>query len=125
MDTTTLERCPASARSDNSDGLMSDPSIAIAEAFKHFSQATVSAVRRNTLLTILLFTHFSSALTNKERARLNQTHYDLRVLHRERDDALTDFNASKDQARVWVAEVDKCKSEAGPGAGTHGRRRER
>ena len=104
---------------------MSNPSIAIAEAFKQFSQATVSAVRRNTFLTLLLFTHFSSALTNKERPRLNQTHYDLRVLYRERDDALTDFNASKDQARVWVAEVDKCKSEAGPGAGTHVRRRER
>ena len=59
----------ASAISDNTDGPMSDPSIAIAEAFKHFSQATVSAVRRNTLLTILLFTHSSSTLTNKERVQ--------------------------------------------------------
>ena len=69
------------------------------------------------------------------RARLNQTHDDLRALRRERDDALRDLNASKDQTRVWVAEVDKCKSEARPlslhlpsfrtYAGSHDRRRER
>ena len=63
---TTLERWPRqSARSNNSDGPMSDPSIVIAESFKQFSQATVSAVHWNTILIILLFTHFRSALTNK------------------------------------------------------------
>ena len=36
------------------------------------------------------------------RARVNQTDDDLRALRRERDDALTDPNARKDQTRVWV-----------------------
>ncbi|KAI0252343.1 hypothetical protein BJV78DRAFT_1201980, partial [Lactifluus subvellereus] len=34
----------------------------------------------------------------------------LRALRHERDDALRDLNASKDQTRVWVAEVDKWKA---------------
>ena len=51
---------------NNSDGLMSNPSIAIAESV---FQAAVAAVRRNTSLTILLFTYLSSALTNKERVQ--------------------------------------------------------
>ncbi|KAI0252397.1 hypothetical protein BJV78DRAFT_352943 [Lactifluus subvellereus] len=75
---------------------MSDPSIAIAEAFKQFSQATVSALR---------------AYEQGTRARLNQADDDLRALRRERDDAFRDLNANKDQTRVWVAEVDKWKSE--------------
>jgi hypothetical protein len=48
------------------------------------------------------------------RARLIQADDDLRALRRERDDALRDLNASKDQTRIWVAEVDKWKSEARP-----------
>jgi hypothetical protein len=48
------------------------------------------------------------------RARLVQADDDLRALRRERDDALRDLNASKDQARIWVAEVDKWRSEARP-----------
>ena len=48
---------------------MSDPSIAIAEAFKQLSQATVSAVGLDTVLADPSFTHFSFALTNKGRAR--------------------------------------------------------
>ncbi|KAH9049973.1 hypothetical protein EDB84DRAFT_1555914 [Lactarius hengduanensis] len=76
---------------------MSDPSVAVAEAFKQFSQATVSALR---------------AYEQGTRARLSQAEDDLRALRRERDDALRDFNASREQARVWVAEVDKWKSEA-------------
>ncbi|KAI0252173.1 hypothetical protein BJV78DRAFT_1361097, partial [Lactifluus subvellereus] len=46
------------------------------------------------------------------RARVNQTDDGLRALRRGRDDALRDLNGSKDQTRVWVAEVDKWKSEA-------------
>lgn len=76
---------------------MSDPSVAVAEAFKQFSQATVSALR---------------AYEQGTRARLSQAEDDLRALRRERDDALRDFNASREQAQVWVAEVDKWKSEA-------------
>ncbi len=45
------------------------------------------------------------------RARLSQTEDDLRALRRERDDALRDLNANREQAQVWVAEVDKWKSE--------------
>jgi hypothetical protein len=95
---------------------MSDPSIAIAEAFKQFSQATVSAVRRNsTFLTRSLVHSFQlRAYEQGTRARLHQVDDDLRALRRERDDALRDLNASKDQTRVWVAEVDKWKSEARP-----------
>jgi hypothetical protein len=37
-----------------------------------------------------------------------------RALRRERDNALRGLNASKDKTRVWVAEVDKWKSEARP-----------
>ena len=51
---------------NSSDGLMSNPSIAMAESV---FQVAVSAVRRNTFLTILLFTYLSSALTNKERVQ--------------------------------------------------------
>ena len=47
---------------------MSELSIAITEAFKH-SQAAVFAVRLKNFLTILLFTHFSLAFTNKERVQ--------------------------------------------------------
>ena len=43
--------------------------MSIAEAFKHFSQVIVSAVRRDAFLTIILFTHFSPALTNKGRVQ--------------------------------------------------------
>ncbi|KAI0304471.1 hypothetical protein B0F90DRAFT_1815794 [Multifurca ochricompacta] len=75
---------------------MSEPSIAIAEAFKQFSQATVSAFR---------------AYEQGTRARLNQVEDDLHALRRERDDALTDLNANKEQTRVWLAEVDKWKAE--------------
>ncbi|KAI9465551.1 hypothetical protein BJY52DRAFT_1383145 [Lactarius psammicola] len=94
---------------------MSDPSVAVAEAFKQFSQATVSAVGRD--ITFLsdpsLFTHFSFALTNKGRVRGSvKAEDDLRALRRERDDALRDLNASKEQTQVWVTEVDKWKSEA-------------
>ncbi|KAH8989675.1 hypothetical protein EDB86DRAFT_2942588 [Lactarius hatsudake] len=64
---------------------MSDPSVAVAEAFKQFSQATVSALR---------------AYEQGTRARLSQAEDDLH------------FNASREQAQVWVAEVDKWKSEA-------------
>jgi hypothetical protein len=32
---------------------------------------------------------------------------DMRALRRERDDALRDLNASKDQTRIWVAKVNK------------------
>ena len=45
------------------------------------------------------------------RARLSQVEDDLRSLRRERDDALRDLNASREQTQVWVAEVDKWKSE--------------
>ncbi len=45
------------------------------------------------------------------RARLSQAEDDLRALRRERDDALRDLNASREQTQVWVAEVDKWKSE--------------
>ena len=104
----------ASARSDNSDGPMSDPSIAIAEAFKHFSQATVSAVWRNTFHNSPVHSFQLHAYEQGTRARLNQTHDDIRALQREGDDALRDLNASKGQIRVWVEEADKCKSEARP-----------
>ncbi|KAN0139816.1 hypothetical protein V8E53_002478 [Lactarius tabidus] len=73
---------------------MSDPSVLVAEAFKQFSQATVSALR---------------AYEQGTRARLSQVEDDLRVLRRERDDALVDL---KEQTQVWVSEVDKWKSEA-------------
>ncbi|KAI9443161.1 hypothetical protein H4582DRAFT_1922820 [Lactarius indigo] len=76
---------------------MSDPSVAVAEAFKQFSQATVSALR---------------VYEQGTRARLSQAEDDLRALRRERDDALRDLNASREQTQVWVAEVDKWKSEA-------------
>ncbi|KAI0252356.1 hypothetical protein BJV78DRAFT_348970 [Lactifluus subvellereus] len=72
-------------------------SIVIMEAFNQFSQASVSALR---------------AYEQGTRARLNQADDDLRSLRGERDDALRDLNASKDQTRVWVAELDKWKSEA-------------
>ncbi|KAI0252326.1 hypothetical protein BJV78DRAFT_1281686 [Lactifluus subvellereus] len=78
---------------------MSDPSIAMAEAFKQLSRATVSALR---------------TYEQGTRARLNQIEDDLRVLRRERGDALRDLNASKGQTRVWVAEADKWKPEARP-----------
>ena len=42
------------------------------------------------------------------RARLSQVEDDLRVLRRERDDALRDLT---EQTQVWVAEVEKWKSE--------------
>jgi hypothetical protein len=98
---------------------MSDLSIAITDAFNQFSQATVSAVRHNYSILLTSFLAHSShsqlgAYQQGTRARLIQADDDLRALRRERDDALRDLNASKDQTRSWVAEVDKWKSEARP-----------
>lgn len=88
---------------------MSDPSVLVAEAFKQFSQATVSAVGLATFLSDPSFTHSQlRAYEQGTRARLSQVEDDLRVLRRERDDALRDL---KEQTQVWVAEVDKWKSE--------------
>ncbi|KAI0248261.1 hypothetical protein BJV78DRAFT_1238365 [Lactifluus subvellereus] len=101
LDSTTLETLAAALTRSNSERLMPDPSIAIAEAFNQFSQATVSAVCRNT-----------PRLRTRNVCKIKSTEDDLRSLQRERDDALGDLNASKDQTRVWVAEVDKWKSEA-------------
>ncbi|KAI0251966.1 hypothetical protein BJV78DRAFT_1205941, partial [Lactifluus subvellereus] len=80
-----------------------DPSIAVVEAFNQFSQATVSAVRRN---TPRLRTRNECKITQA----VNQTHDDLPVFRRDRDDAGS--NANKDQTRVWAADVDKWKSKA-------------
>ena len=63
--TTTLKTTTTTKRYN----YMSDPSVAVAEAFKQFSQATVSAVGRDTFLSDPSFTHFSFALTNKGRVR--------------------------------------------------------
>lgn len=76
---------------------MSDPSITVAEAFKQFSQVTVSALR---------------AYEHGTRARLTQTEDDLRVLRHERDDSIRDLNACREQSRVWLAEVNRWKAEA-------------
>lgn len=91
--TRTLTTLPSTTTHDDPH-FMSDPSVLVAEAFKQFSQATVSALR---------------AYEQGTRARLGQVEDDLRVLRRERDDALRDL---KEQTQVWVAEVDKWKSEA-------------
>ncbi|KAF8501045.1 hypothetical protein F5888DRAFT_1632839 [Russula emetica] len=78
---------------------MSDPSIIVAEAFKQFSQVTVSALR---------------AYEHGTRARLTQAEDDLRVLRHERDDSLRDLNACKEQSRAWLTEVNRWKAEARP-----------
>jgi hypothetical protein len=76
---------------------MSDPSVTVAEAFKQFSQVTVSALR---------------AYEHGTRARLTQAEDDLRVLRHERDDSFRDLNACKEQSRAWIAEVNRWKAEA-------------
>jgi hypothetical protein len=48
------------------------------------------------------------------RGRLNQAEDDLRTLRHERDEALRDFNACKEQTRAWATEVDRWKAEARP-----------
>jgi hypothetical protein len=97
---------------------MSDPSIAVSEAFKQFSQVTVSAVGPGSILPA-----FSSscklqlrAYEHGTRARLTQAEDDLRVLRHERDDSFRDLNACKEQSRAWIAEVDRWKAEARPSA---------
>lgn len=106
---------------------MSDLSVTVAEAFKQFSQVTVSAVRsgipylRAPYLRVIHCHHrhcsFHSQLRAYEhgtRARLNQAEDDLRVLRHERDDSLRDLNACKEQTRAWVADVNRWKAEARP-----------
>ena len=48
------------------------------------------------------------------RARLIEAEDELRALRHERDDALRDLNACKDQTRTWVSEADRWKAEARP-----------
>jgi hypothetical protein len=104
---------------------MSDPSITVAEAFKQFSQVTVSAVGPGYHLPPFSssfiqpppppppFTIFQlRAYEHGTRARLTQTEDDLRVLRHERDDSIRDLNACREQSRVWVAEVNRWKAEA-------------
>lgn len=99
---------------------MSDPSIAIAEAFKQFSQVTVSAVGgsgfpsilRCSLTFGLLVCSQLRAYEHGTRARLTQAEDDLRVLRRERDDSIRDLNACKEQSRAWLVDVNRCKAEA-------------
>lgn len=93
---------------------MSDPSVTIADAFKQFSQATVSAVSRPgfTPPRSVVQSLQLRAYEQGTRVRLHQAEDDLRALRHERDDALRDFNACKEETRAWVAEVDRWKAEA-------------
>jgi hypothetical protein len=101
---------------------MSDPSITVAEAFKQFSQVTVSAVGPGSILpafssSFIRLSIIISQLRAYEhgtRARLTQAEDDLRVLRRERDDSFRDLNACKEQSRAWLAEVNRWKAEARP-----------
>ena len=107
---------------------MSDPSITVAEAFKQFSQVTVSAVGRpgspalrwrccaKPPLSLSLSNFQLRAYEHGTRARLTQAEDDLRVLRHERDDSIRDLNACKEQSRVWLAEVNRWKAEARPSA---------
>jgi hypothetical protein len=63
-------------------------------------------------LSCSLFQHRAYEQGTRASARLNQTQDDLHALRCGRDDALRDLNASKDQIRVCVAELDKWTSEA-------------
>ena len=95
---------------------MSDPSIIVAEAFKQFSQVTVSAVGPGCILqrSILQPSFQLRAYEHGTRARLTQAEDDLRVLRHERDDSMRDLNACKEQSRAWLAEVNRWKAEARP-----------
>ena len=60
--------------------------------------------RRNTLLTPLLFTHFSSALYEQgTHAKLNQIHDYLRALRRECNGVLRDLKTKQESG----VQVDK------------------
>jgi hypothetical protein len=72
---------------------MSDPSIAMTEAVKQFSQSTVEYLPYNSPVHSFQLRAYERGM----RARSNQPHDDLRALRREHDDALRDLNTSKDQ----------------------------
>ena len=102
---------------------MTDPFVAVtvAEAFMQFSQATVSAVGRAPRGGIphppprsVVHSFQLRVYEQGTRARLIEAEGELRALRRERDDALRDLDACKDQTRACVAEVDRWKTEARP-----------
>lgn len=85
-----------------------------------FSQATVSAVsvlpRPDFPPSFPAFGVVHSfqlrAYEQGTRARLVEAESELRALRHERDDALRDLNACKEQTRTCAAEVDRWKAEA-------------
>ena len=99
---------------------MPDPFVAVtvAEAFMQFSQATVSAVsalpRFPPSFPAFGVVHSFQlrAYEQGTRARLVEAESELRALRHERDDALRDLNACKEQTRTCAAEVDRWKAEA-------------
>lgn len=83
-----------------------------------FSQATVSAVGRARPASLtsssrsVVHSFQLRAYEQGTRSRLIEAENELRSLRHERDNALRDLNACKDQTRTWAAEVDRRKAEA-------------